>query len=130
MVRAPETLEELAKLTSPSWRIVLTSATITADDIAAAQQDPSGPPGRSLAELWFRFNYDTETAADYLVRIQQAGFWYRMDELRAAKFVYWPWFVLPLHWRIKNWLSNRAKVPRTVLIVVWLALIALVLFGS
>jgi hypothetical protein len=129
-MKVPTTLEELARLTSPSWHGVLTSEIVTAEDISAAQQDPNGSPGHSLAQLWFRFNYDTESADKYLVRIQEAGFWYRMDELRAARFVYWPWFVLPWRWRIRNWLDDRVRVPRTVLILVWLALVVMVLFAS
>lgn len=129
-MKVPTTLSELAKLTSPSWHGVLISEIVTADDISAAQKDPKGSPGRSLARLWFRFNHGSESADEYLVRIQEAGFWYRMNELKAATFVYWPWFVLPWHWRVKNWLGERIRVPRTVLIFVWIALVALVLFGS
>ncbi len=129
-MRTPETLEELAKLTLPSWHGVLTCDSITADDVSAAQKDPSGPPGRRLIQLWFQSNHDAEFANEYIVRTGEAGFWYRVDELRAATFVYWPWFVLPWHWRVRNWLSDRITVPRPIMIVAWLALIALILFGS
>jgi hypothetical protein len=129
-MKVPSTLEELAELTSPSWHDVLTGGGVTADDIAAAQEDPDGPTARSLAHLWFRSNYDTDSGEQSLVRVDQAGFWYRFDELKAASFVYWPWFVLPWHWRMRNLLSARLKIPRTAIVVVWLVLIVLVLFGS